>query len=285
MAFAATVACHRRAGLLPAGSVTPGEPHRGVRRNSPSVERHAATAAPGPAGSATGSADTFTTHANPGSRAKASTPEARQPRQRPVAQRRVHLAARRNAARYSAEHGPRVGRLGLAVAVAPAAPAAAATVAHARRALKPNGGSVPDHGSGTRQPSRPRLVRPERSHVGSGEHLVRQVLDLLAGPAPRPGRGRRRRAARASAAAAARARAAQRGRRRPRRSPSNACPRGRSGSRAGRRRGWTAPTSRGAPTACSAQRSRSITARSAPASQAQRRKSKLNAVCSSSART
>src|SRR5690606_28261186 len=32
---------------------------------------------------------------------------------------------------------------------------------------KPNGGSVPDHGSGTRHPSRPRSVYPERFHVGS----------------------------------------------------------------------------------------------------------------------
>lgn len=31
----------------------------------------------------------------------------------------------------------------------------------------PNGGMLPDQGIGTRQPSRPRSVRPERSHVGS----------------------------------------------------------------------------------------------------------------------
>jgi hypothetical protein len=34
-------------------------------------------------------------------------------------------------------------------------------------AVKPNGGRSPDHGNGTRQPSRPVMVCPERCHIGS----------------------------------------------------------------------------------------------------------------------
>ena len=42
----------------------------------------------------------------------------------------------------------------------------------------PNGGSVPDHGIGTRQPSRPRTVWPDRFQVGS--------CNTRAGPRPPP---------------------------------------------------------------------------------------------------
>ena len=44
--------------------------------------------------------------------------------------------------------------------------------------VKPNGGSSPDQGIGTRQPSRPRIRCPELSQTGSCDVLVGQVLDL-----------------------------------------------------------------------------------------------------------
>ena len=57
-------------------------------------------------------------------------------------------------------------------------PAGAATGAAAPSGLNPNGGSSPDHGSGTRQPSRPGSTRAGRVPHRVLTQRVRDVLDL-----------------------------------------------------------------------------------------------------------
>ena len=65
---------------------------------------------------------------------------------------------------------------------------------------KPNGGASPDHGSGTRQPSRPTSVRPDCRRSGPVRAVVRAGPRPPRGRAPRPGRRTPSRAAPAAAA-------------------------------------------------------------------------------------
>jgi hypothetical protein len=121
---------------------------------------------PPSAGSSTGSSVKFVAHTKPGSRTKASTPSGVSS-QRSSAEPEAPSAAcdrrSRSASRYSDS-------------IEPGSPSCAETVnapqsegcgSHDEDVLNPYGGSSPDHGSGTRQPSRPISVPPDRSHTGS----------------------------------------------------------------------------------------------------------------------
>ena len=133
-------------------------------------------------------------------RSKASTPSGRG-RQLIGASPNAGSARRmRSASRYSAEHRvgaapPRPRRSGRAIPSA-----AAATARPPRRAgEKPNGGSVPDHGSGTRR--RPGRGRRRPCATRSGPGAARRGCPAPpTGRVPRPGRCRPSRAAPSSAA-------------------------------------------------------------------------------------
>ena len=102
---------------------------------------------------------------------------ARRPARRPArparrtARRRAPSVSRRSrrAVAVEREHRVRVGRLPLGRVVLPRLRLRQPGLRPAPSGLKPNGGSLPDHGSGTRQPSRPGSagLRPLRCHIGS----------------------------------------------------------------------------------------------------------------------
>ena len=103
---------------------------------------------------------------SPSPRSKASTPSGastqansgRQPAGIGTAQRERRAVERQHRLRIRAPAPPTVSA---------DQPAGCGSHGVTPAAEKPNGGSVPDHGIGTRQPSRPFEVRPERSQVGS----------------------------------------------------------------------------------------------------------------------
>ena len=147
----------------------------GPSSSGPLAQQHLRRAA----GSGTGVADRLTTQAKPAPRRKASTPAGAAsqvivPSPRPARpgaapDRRAGRAPASSAGRRSARSAVRSLQLGrLRQPGLPAAPSG----------LNPNGGASPDHGSGTRQPSRPGF-----DAAGPGQHrvlaqLVRDVLDL-----------------------------------------------------------------------------------------------------------
>ena len=136
---------HRRAGgLLPAGA---GEPD------------------PADAGRSIGPPERLVTETKPSPRRNAMTSGAEvEPRERPRPELGA-FAAQRAGRRGRGQH--RVGVAASAAAVSPAQSAGWGSQGSTGTSLKPYGGASPDHGNGTRQPSRPGSTPPDRACIGS----------------------------------------------------------------------------------------------------------------------
>ena len=180
-----------------AGSAAAGAT-RWHRRGGGRPMRRRSRAGRGSAGSAR-SPDRLVMQTNRSPRANARTSGAEAARHRAVAEAGLRAA---DAQRRPVEAGAssRGRRLGLDGQGRPVRRLAEPGLAVAPRGLKPNGGSSPDHGSGTRQPSRPGSMPPGAE--------VHRVLDLVDGQVRRPRRGRARRPGRCTASPAGPPRAA-----------------------------------------------------------------------------
>src|SRR6185312_7200252 len=118
-----------------------------------------------PAGSATGSSPRFRTQPKAGPRLKASTAGALGSHSKAASAVSTVCRSRR-AARYSVSIEP--GSAPCAAAVSGAQSGGCGNqVAVPSDGLKPYGGRSPDHGNGTRHPSRPGSTPPERKYIGS----------------------------------------------------------------------------------------------------------------------